>query len=273
MKVRLEDRLQHQLRRHLRHSVSDRRNAQRPLSSICLRDVPPPHRRGPIRACAQRGAEVFEEDARPRTARRRRASSHRRPPRRGSASLASMLPAGRHSSRCGPYSAWKRRPGCRLAALHSRRCNWRTLSTGLASAGVVGTGPAGHALALTCSVDVATAGTLRSARVVRRAASSLLWSPRTPAAPRSLSPLAYTSRAAATTAAQTGLSCSVPLLVRVLRPLPRRAPVRVRLRTGARRMLPSPRNDRLGSRIVNLSRLQASLHVAARVTGSLRRGS
>src|SRR5712691_6293553 len=26
-------------------------------------------------------------------------------------------------------SAWKRRPGCRLAALQSRRCNWRTLST------------------------------------------------------------------------------------------------------------------------------------------------
>src|SRR5712672_2366786 len=25
-------------------------------------------------------------------------------------------------------SAWKRRPGCRLAALQSRRCNWRTLS-------------------------------------------------------------------------------------------------------------------------------------------------
>src|SRR3970040_1582469 len=26
------------------------------------------------------------------------------------------------------YSAWKRRPGCRLATLQSRRCNWRTLS-------------------------------------------------------------------------------------------------------------------------------------------------
>src|SRR6266481_749127 len=26
------------------------------------------------------------------------------------------------------YSAWKRRPGCRLAALQSRRCNWRTWS-------------------------------------------------------------------------------------------------------------------------------------------------
>src|SRR5262245_8710859 len=33
------------------------------------------------------------------------------------------------------YSAWKRRPGCRLAALHSRRCNWRTLSVDLCPPG------------------------------------------------------------------------------------------------------------------------------------------
>ena len=46
--------------------------------------------------------------------------------------------------------------------------------------------------------------------------------------------MAYTSRAAVTRAAQTGLSCSVLLRARVLRPVPRRAPVRVRLRTGAR---------------------------------------
>jgi hypothetical protein len=41
---------------------------------------------------------------------------------------------------------------------------------GRASTGVVGTGPAGHALARACSSDVAPAGTLRSPRVVRRAA-------------------------------------------------------------------------------------------------------
>ena len=41
---------------------------------------------------------------------------------------------------------------------------------GRASTGVVGTGPAGHALARACSADVAPAGTLRSPRVVRRAA-------------------------------------------------------------------------------------------------------
>jgi hypothetical protein len=93
--------------------------------------------------------------------------------------------------------------------------------------------------------------------------SSLLRSPRTPAAHGSLSPSAYTSRAALTRAAQTGLSCSVPLRVRVLRPIPRRDLPRV-LRTETRQTWPSPRHDRLGSRIVNVSRLQASRNVAAR---------
>jgi hypothetical protein len=95
-------------------------------------------------------------------------------------------------------------------------------------------------------------------------ASSLLRSPRIPAAPHSLSPWAYTSRAALTRAAQTGLSCSVRFPVRVLRPLPRRALARVRLRTGAREISSSPRHDRLDARVVNLTRLQASRHVAAR---------
>src|ERR1700730_5988580 len=39
---------------------------------------------------------------------------------------------------------------------------------GLASAGVVGTGRAGHALTRACAADIAPAGTLRSARVLRR---------------------------------------------------------------------------------------------------------
>jgi hypothetical protein len=96
-------------------------------------------------------------------------------------------------------------------------------------------------------------------------ASSLLRSPRTPAAHDALSPSAYTCRSAATTAAQTGLSCSVHLPVRVLRPLPRRDLRCVHLRTETPQAWPSPRHDRLGSRIVNLSRLQASRDVAARV--------
>jgi hypothetical protein len=94
--------------------------------------------------------------------------------------------------------------------------------------------------------------------------STVLRPPRTPAAHDALSPSAYTHRCAATTAAQTGLSCSVRLPAHVLRPLPRRD-LRHDLRTETPQTWPSPRRDRLGSRVVNLSRLQASLQVAARV--------
>ena len=72
------------------------------------------------------------------------------------------------------------------------------------------------------------------------AAQRTLWSPRTPAVPRSISPSAYTNRAAPTRAAQTGLSCSVRLPVRVLRPIPRRDRPRVHPRTGTRTTWPSP---------------------------------
>lgn len=95
--------------------------------------------------------------------------------------------------------------------------------------------------------------------------SSLLRSLRTPAAHDPVSPSAYPNRCAATTAAQTGLSCSAPLPARVLRPLPRRDRRYVHLRTEVSPTSPSPRHDRLGSRVVNLTRLQASRNVAARV--------
>ena len=166
--VRLEDRLQHQLRRHLRHPVPHRRDPQRSLPSIRLRDVPAQHRL-PLGTClraARRRAPP--RSARPRTARPRRSSGHRRPPRRGSA--LTRFHASRRTSllQMRSYSAWKRLPGARLAAAHSRRCSCRTLSRGLRPPGWLGSGLAGHALALTCSSDSTTAGTLPSGRVVRR---------------------------------------------------------------------------------------------------------
>jgi hypothetical protein len=94
--------------------------------------------------------------------------------------------------------------------------------------------------------------------------SPLLRSPRIPAAPRSLSPVAYTRRAALTQAAQTGLSCSVRLRIRVLRSIPRRDLRHVRLLTRASQTWPAPGHERLGSRVVNLTRLQTSRDVAAR---------
>jgi hypothetical protein len=59
--IRLEDRLQHELRRHLYSSVSHRRDAQRSLSSVCLRDVPAQDLRGPVRSALQRGGDRFQE--------------------------------------------------------------------------------------------------------------------------------------------------------------------------------------------------------------------
>src|SRR2546428_6061593 len=47
-KVGLENRLHDKLGRHLNHPVPYRRNAQRPLPPICLRNVPAPHRLRPI---------------------------------------------------------------------------------------------------------------------------------------------------------------------------------------------------------------------------------
>ncbi len=174
-----------------------------------------------------------------------------------------MLPTRRHACRCGramhenvgPVAAW---PYARVGVAIGALCQRTRVPQG-------GWNRSSRSCPCAC---------LRCRRCPRRdpslhprcssRASSLLWSPRIPAAPRSFSPLAYTSRAAATPAAQTGLSCSVLLRVRVLRPLPRRAPLRVRLRTGAQRTSSSPRNDRLDARVVNLSRLQASRNVAAR---------
>ena len=196
-------------------------------------------------------------------ARRQRASSHRCPPRRGSSSPVSMLPTGRHACRCGPsahenvgpVAAWPHsRVGVAIGALcrwtRVHRGNWYRSSRSCPRASLLGR----H-----CPRRDPSLRPRYSSR-----ASSLLWSPRIPAAPRSLSPMAYTSGVAPTRAAQTGFSCFVPLRVRVLRSIPRRAPARVRLRTGAHRASSSPRHDRLDARVVTLSRLQASLHVAAR---------
>ena len=263
--VRLEDGLQHERRRHLRHSVSDRRNAERPLSAIGLRDVAPQNRLRTIRACAQCGAELLQAGARRHTA--RRTQRHRIDPRRAAvpSSPAAMPPGGRHPSRSDPSGhgsvapgiAWPRpRVGVAIGALCRRagahRGNWNRSCRSCPRA---------------CLLD--QRDHRRDPSLLSRCSSrgsSLLRSPRTPAAHDArfrhrLIRVALPRRRAA----QTGLSCSVPLPARVLRPLPRRDLARVHLRTGARETWPSPRHDRLGSRVVNLSRLQASLDVAARV--------
>ena len=185
-----------------------------------------------------------------------RASRDRRPPRRGSVSPAAMPPAGRHASRSDPAGHGSGVPG--IAWLRPR------VDVAIGALCPSADADAGDwdrtrrpcpCACLRPRPDHRRGPSLPSRCSSRR--SAVLRPPRTPAAPRSLSPLAYTSRAALTRAAQTGLSCSVRLRARVLRPVPRRDPPRA-LRTGAQQTWPSPRHDRLGSRVVTLSRLQAS---------------
>ena len=131
------------------------------------------------------------------------------------------------------YSAWKRRPGDRLAATTAGVGVVALCPQAQARGGgwVRACRPCPRAYLLRCH-DHRRDPSLRPRCSSRP--SPVLRSPRTPAAQRPISPSAYTGRLAATTAAQTGLSCSAPILARVLRPVPRRDPPRFLLRTSAR---------------------------------------
>ena len=166
-KIRLEDRLQHQLRRHLRHSVPHRRDAQRPLLSIGLRYVPASDHPRPVRACPQLLAQRFEEALDPLLL---HVADRLAIDPRGAAVLPHSLP--RFEQDVTPAHVVVQRveapsrgslgcdPELSLQLLHS-------LARPTA-AGVVRTGLAGHSLARTCIASMTTAGTLRSGRVVRR---------------------------------------------------------------------------------------------------------
>ena len=93
--------------------------------------------------------------------------------------------------------------------------------------------------------------------------STVLWAPRTPAAQHPTSPSAYTACLALTGATQTGLSCSEPHLSTMPPPLPRIAQQEACL-DAALLVLPSPRHEKLGAIVVNVTRLQRSLDAAAR---------
>jgi hypothetical protein len=59
--VRLENRLHHQLDRHLHYAVSHRRDPERPLLAVSLRDVPPSDRPRAIAFRAQLGLDLLQE--------------------------------------------------------------------------------------------------------------------------------------------------------------------------------------------------------------------
>ena len=151
------------------------------------------------------------------------AERHRIDARRAAvpSSPAATPPGGRHASRSDPSGHGSGVPGIawprpRVGVAIGARCRWADAHRG--------------SWDRTCRS--CPCACLRRRRDHRRdpslpsrcssRGSTLLRSPRTPAAPRSISPSAYTSRAALTRAAQTGLSCSVRL--RVTRAAPHTPP-------------------------------------------------
>jgi hypothetical protein len=166
-KARLENRLQHQLRGHLRYAVSDGGNAERPLPPVSLGNVAPQDRLRTIPAVAQRGAQVVQKhldsallNLRQRLAidARGAAISFDAPPRLPEDVIPpDPIHQGVEAPCRGPLG---RGPESALQVAYFVGRRWPT--------GGVGTGPAGHALARSCFVDVTTAGVLPSCRVIRR---------------------------------------------------------------------------------------------------------
>ena len=122
-KVRLEDRLQHQLRRHLHHPVPDRRDPQRPLPAVALRDVPAQDQLRPIPPRPQLVASSSRKRSTPYCS-TPAIVWHRRP-----LLLCWPSPASTPPKDVTPLEVVVQRveppPGDRLAATHSRRCSCR----------------------------------------------------------------------------------------------------------------------------------------------------
>jgi hypothetical protein len=150
---------------HLRHSVPDRRDAQRPRLPICLGDVSTQYHLRPVRSVAQRGAELFKEaldsalldcDDRLLVDTRRALVLPHLLPRL----LKDVTPPDVAVQRVEAPSPF---PLCRSAESPSQSSHFVGRPT---AAGVVRSARDGHSLALTCSDDVTTPGTLPSGRVV-----------------------------------------------------------------------------------------------------------
>ena len=173
--VGLENRLQHQPRGLLTDPVTDRRDPERPPTTIRLRDPHTPDRRRAIRPSQQRTASSPSIRSTPYSSTPANVNDQRQP-HPYSPAPASTPPEGRHSSRSGhtergngvPGTAWHmpiapvevlahprprpptpfRWPGRRAKA---RRGDW--------------TARGDHALTLTFSARVIKAGVLRSQRL------------------------------------------------------------------------------------------------------------
>jgi len=146
--VRLEDRIQHQLRRHLDDAILDRGDPQRPQLSVGFGDVPPQHGRCSVLACLERALKLIQQ---PLDAvllhRRKRDSIH------ASSTLVRADPLPRLFQHVTPVDAVVKRVetpspmllGCNVELLLESSDFVRRPSP----PGVIGSARADHALALT----------------------------------------------------------------------------------------------------------------------------
>ena len=144
--------------RHLRDPIPHRRYAERPLAAIGLGNVAPQNRLRTIRTCAQCRAELSQEtldpvlldgrERRPIDARRPAVPFHTPPRLLEHVSSPDPIHQGVKASVRGSLG---RDPESALQLAH--------VIDGRRPTGVIGTGPAGHALARACAANVTTAGT------------------------------------------------------------------------------------------------------------------
>ena len=209
-------------RRHLRHPVSDRWDTQRPLPVISPSGCSAPQNRlRPIRtvcnaapsACSRRSTPDCSTAAEFHPIDTRRAAGRLHPPPRLLEDVTPPDPGPSGHGSGAPGIAWPR-PTADVAI--GALCRRTVVPRGSLEPGVP-VMPSRRA----CSASVTTAGTLRSAHVIRREPRHY-YSPSAAHCARLDFTIGFTGRSAATTAAQTGLSCSAPLRARWLRPLRRR---------------------------------------------------
>jgi hypothetical protein len=163
--VRLADRLEHQLGRHLHHPILHRGDAQGPLGPVCLGYVGAPHDLRSVLACAQHLAQLLQEapdavlldvaDRHPINPRCALVAAHSLPRLVQDVTPAHLaVQRVEASSRC-PLGCGPELP---LQLSH--------FVAAVSCVGVVRLGLAGHSLALTRSFSMTTAGTLPSSRVM-----------------------------------------------------------------------------------------------------------
>ena len=206
--------------------------------------------------CRRAGRRCSSSSSAPRQpARSRPASRDRSPPSRGSVSLAATPPGGRHASRSGPSARGSVVPGS-LGCDPESALQLAHVDPWACAHGGVGSGLAVMPWGVLASLTRSTQGPSLPLRYSSQLSTGVR-PPRTPAAPRAVSPSAYPNRAAPTWARRRA-SRVPPFSLHTCSPPPRRDPTRIRLgRVRGRHGLHRDTPARLAW-TVNLTRLQVS---------------